>query len=154
MTSAIERTTTRHYYVGMVFQGIWTTGQYLFPFVLAKSLGAPGWLVALSVVMETSGMAFGLYWGHIMATGGRRRALFWGGLVGRGVMVLALIVHTPGQFVALLAVVYLFMSLVYPAQNSILQENIRPGPFSFRVPRARRAGLRLPADAVAVAARG
>ena len=80
---------TRH--LGTVFQGIWTTGQYLFPFVLAKSLAAPGWLVTLSVMMETTGMVMGLYWGELMATGGRRRALFWGGLVGRGILVTALL---------------------------------------------------------------
>jgi len=126
MTPTLEQTTARRYYFGTIFQGIWTTGQYLFPFVLAKSLAAPDWLVTLSVMMETSGMVLGLYWGQIMATGGRRRALFWGGLLGRGVVVAALLVHSPGQFVAMLGVVYLFMSLVYPAQNSILQENIRP----------------------------
>ena len=126
MAPDLERATTRRYYLGTVFQGIWTTGQYLFPFVLAKSLGAPSWLVTLSVMMETSGMVLGLYWGQLMATGRRRRVLFWGGLAGRGVTVTALLVTTPGQFVAMLAVVYLFISIVYPAQNSILQENIRP----------------------------
>ena len=105
MTPDLERTTTRRYYLGTVFQGIWTTGQYLFPFVLAKSLGAPSWLVTLSVMMETSGMVLGLYWGQLMATGRRRRVLFWGGLAGRGVTVTALLVTTPGQFVAMLAVV-------------------------------------------------
>jgi MFS family permease len=124
MTLDLERITARRYYVGTIFQGIWTTGQYLFPFVLAKSLAAPGWLVTLSVMMETSGMVMGLYWGELMASGGRRRALFWGGLLGRGILVTALLVTTPGAFVAMLAVVYLFIALVYPAQNSILQENI------------------------------
>lgn len=120
----LERLTARRYLQAMVFQGIWTTGQYLFPFVLAKSLDAPGWLVTLSVMMETSGMMLGLYWGQLMASGGRRRWLFWGGLGGRMVTIAALLVHSAGAFVIMLAVVYFFISLVYPAQNSILQENI------------------------------
>lgn len=122
----LERITSRRFYQATVFQGVWTTGQYLFPFVLAKSLGAPGWLVTLSVMLETSGMALGLYWAQLMAAGGRRRWLFWGGVGGRLVLVAALVVQTAGAFVALLAVVYFFIALVYPAQNSILQENIRP----------------------------
>ena len=124
--TALERLTTRRYLQAMVFQGIWTTGQFLFPFVLAKSLAAPGWLVTLSVMMETSGMMLGLYWGQLMASGGRRRWLFWGGLCGRLVVVAALLVHSAAAFVVMLAVVYLFISLVYPAQNSILQDNIPP----------------------------
>lgn len=122
----LERTTSRRFYVATIFQGIWTTGQYLFPFVLAKSLHAPGWLVTLAVMLETSGMALGLYWAQLMAAGGRRKWLFWGGVGGRLVLVGALLVHTAGAFVALLAVVYFFIALVFPAQNSILQENIRP----------------------------
>jgi MFS family permease len=125
MTATIERTTARRYWLGMFFQGIWFTGQLLFPFVLAKSLAAPGWLVTLSVLMETTGMVAGLHWGGVMHTGGRRRALVIGGLAGRGVLVAALFIHTAGPFVLMLAVVYLFGALVFPAQNSILQENIR-----------------------------
>ena len=120
----LARLTARRYYAGAAFQGVWTTGQYLFPFVLAKSLGAPAWLVTLSVMMETSGMVLGLWWGPLVAGGHRRRTLFWGGLAGRVVLVAALLATTPGRFVALLGLVYLFVSLVYPAQNSILQENI------------------------------
>jgi len=125
MNAELERTTARRYYLGTVFQGVWTTAQFLFPFVLAKSLSAPGWLVTLSVLMETSGMVLGIYWGQFMGTGYRRRVLFWGGLAGRLVVVTALLVTTPGQFVLMLAAVYLFISIIYPAQNSILQENIR-----------------------------
>ncbi len=125
MTPAVERTTARRYWLGMFFQGIWFTGQILFPFVLAKSLAAPGWLVTLSVLMETTGMVAGLHWGGLMHGGRRRRTLLWGGLVGRLVLVAALLIHTPGPFVVMLAVVYLFGAIVYPAQNSILQENIR-----------------------------
>jgi MFS family permease len=124
--AALERLTSRRYLQGMVFQGIWTTGQFMFPFVLAKSLHAPGWLVTLSVMMETSGMMLGLYWGQLMASGGRRRWLFWGGLGGRLVTIAALLVHSAGAFVVMLAVVYFFISLVYPAQNSILQDNVPP----------------------------
>ncbi len=122
----LERRTIRLYLLGMVFQGIWTTGQWLFPFVLAKSLSAPGWLVTLVVMMETTGMLLALYWGQLMVSGGRRRWLVWGGLGGRAVLVLALAVHTAGQFAWLLAVVYFFSAIVYPAQNGILQANIAP----------------------------
>lgn len=126
MTPTVERTTARRYQLGMLFQGIWFTGQILFPFVLAKSLAAPAWLVTVSVLMETTGMVAGLYWGGVMQTGGRRRALLWGGLAGRVVVVAALWIHTAGPFVVMLGVVYLFGAMVFPAQNSILQENIRP----------------------------
>lgn len=125
-TIQLERITSRRFYLATVFQGIWTTGQYLFPFVLAKSLGAPGWMVTLAVMLETSGMTLGLYWAQLMAAGGRRKWLFWGGVGGRLVLIAAILVHTAGAFVVLLVVVYFFIALVYPAQNSILQENIRP----------------------------
>jgi len=124
MTASLARTTARRYWLAQFFQGLWFTGQILFPFVLAKSLNAPGWLVTLSVVMETTGMVAGLYWGGIMQTGGRRRALVWGGLAGRAVLLAMVMVVSPGWFVLLLVPVYLFGSMVYPAQNSILQENI------------------------------
>ena len=123
---ALEKTTVRWYLLGMVFQGVWAAGYVLFPFVLGKSLAAPGWLVTLSVTMETTGMLLALYWGQLMVTGGRRRALFWGGLAGRLVMLAAFAVTTAGQFTLLVCVVHMFAALVYPAQNGILQANIRP----------------------------
>ncbi|MFO7609663.1 MAG: MFS transporter [Candidatus Krumholzibacteriia bacterium] len=126
MDASLERLTIRRYIQAMVFQGIWTAGQFLFPFVLAKSLAAPGWLVTVAVIMETTGMMLALYWGQLMDTGGRGRWLVWGGLGGRVVLVAALLVQTAGQFVVLLGIVYFFSAMVYPAQNSILQANLRP----------------------------
>jgi len=122
---ALERLTVRRYLLGMVAQGVFYAGYLLFPFVLGKSLAAPGWLVTVSVTMETTAMLAALYWGHLLARGGRRRWLFWGGLGGRAVLVLMLAVHTAVQFTLLLAPVYLVMAMVYPAQNAILQANIR-----------------------------
>jgi MFS family permease len=124
-TLALEQLTVRRYLLGMVFQGIWAAGYVLFPFVLGKSLNAPGWLVTLSVTIETTGMMLALYWGQLMVTGGRRRALFWGGLAGRVIMVLVLGVTTAGQFTVVVIIVHMFAALVYPAQNGILQANIR-----------------------------
>ena len=123
---ALERLTIRRYLLGMVAQGVWWAGYILFPFVLGKSLDAPGWLVTVSVTMETTAMLAALYWGHLLARGGRRRWLFWGGLGGRVILVLMLAVRTPVQFVLLLAPVYLFVAMVYPAQNGILQANLGP----------------------------
>ncbi len=122
---ALERLTMRRYLLGMVCQGVWWSGYILFPFVLAKSLLAPGWLVTFTVILESASMVLAIYWGRMLERGGRRRWLFWGGLGGRAVMVLMLLVRGPLAFTALLAVVYFFSSLVYPAQNGILQENIR-----------------------------
>ena len=50
--------------------------------------------------------------------------LVLGGLAGRVVLLTMLMVTTPGGYVLLLVPVYLFGAMVYPAQNSILQENI------------------------------
>ncbi|MFO7607937.1 MAG: MFS transporter [Candidatus Krumholzibacteriia bacterium] len=122
---ALERLTVRRYLLGMVAQGVWWAGYILFPFVLGKSLAAPGWLVTVSVTMETTAMLAALYWGHLLAKGGRRRWLFWGGLGGRVALLLMLAVRTPLQFVLLLGPVYFFLALIYPAQNGILQANIR-----------------------------
>lgn len=122
---ALERLTVRRYLLGMIAQGVWWAGYILVPFVLGKSLAAPGWLVTVSVTMETTAMLAALYWGHLLAKGGRRRWLLWGGLGGRVVLLLMLAVRTPVQFVLLLAPVYLFVAMVYPAQNGILQANIR-----------------------------
>ncbi len=110
----------------MVAQGVWWSGYLLFPFVLAKTLAAPDWLVTVSVVMETSGMLLALYWGQLMDKGGRRRWLLRGGVGGRLVLVLALFVHSATGFLALLGVVYFFAAMFYPAQNGILQANIGP----------------------------
>ncbi|MBU0741543.1 MFS transporter [bacterium] len=116
--------TTRRYLLGMVFQGVWWAGYLLFPFVLAKSLHAPGALVTLAVTMDTAGMLLALYWGHLMARRGRRRWLLRGGLGGRLILLLTPLATTPVAFVALLAVVHFFGSLVYPAVNGILQANL------------------------------
>ncbi len=119
----VEDTTLRRYLLGMIAQGVWWAGYLLFPFVLAKSLGAGGGLVTAAVTMETAGMLLALYWGHLLARGGRRRWLFWGGLGGRAVLLVMPFVSTAPVFVGLLAVVYGFAALVYPAQNGIFQEN-------------------------------
>ncbi|NCQ35547.1 hypothetical protein GW813_10870, partial [bacterium] len=123
---ALERLTVRRYLLAMVAQGVWWSGYLLFPFVLAKSLAAPDWVVTLSAVMETSGMLLALYWGQLMDRGGRRRWLLRGGLGGRLVLVSALEVSSAYGFLALLAVVYFFAAMFYPAQNGILQANIGP----------------------------
>lgn len=123
---ALERLTVRRYLLAMVAQGVWWSGYLLFPFVLAKSLAAPDWVVTVSVVMETSGMLLALYWGQLMDRGGRRRWLLRGGLGGRLVLVSALWVSSAYGFLALLAVVYFFAAMFYPAQNGILQANIGP----------------------------
>ena len=115
----------RRYLLGMVCQGVWWSGYILFPFVLAKSLHAPGWLVTFTVILESASMVLAIYWGRMLEHGGRRRWLIRGGLGGRAIMVLMLLVRGPLAFTALLAVVYFFSSLVYPAQNGILQANIR-----------------------------
>ena len=122
----LERLTIRRYLAGMICQGFWWAGFILFPFVMAKSLNGSGLQVTLSATMELAGMLLALYWGQLMATKGRRRGLFWGGLGGRAILILALFIHTPGQFLTLLVAVYFFASLVYPAQNGILQSNIHP----------------------------
>ena len=122
----LERLTIRRYLLSMVFQGVWWAGFILIPFVLAKSLQAPGWMVTLSVTMETTGMLLALYWGQLMVKGGRRRGLFWSGVGGRCIMLLTPLIQGPGQFLVLLTAVYLYVSLVYPAQNGILQANLRP----------------------------
>jgi MFS family permease len=122
----LEVLTLRSYLIGMIFQGIWWSGYLLFPFVLAKSLHGSGGLITVAVTMDTAGMLLALYWGHLMARGGRRRWLFWGGVGGRLVMILALFVSSAVQFVLLLAVVYFFTSLMYPAQNGIFQANFHP----------------------------
>jgi MFS family permease len=125
MDARLEQLTIRRYLLGMVFQGVWWAGYVLFPFVLAKSLAAPGWLVTLAVTMEASGMLLALYWGQLLDRGGRRRWLVRSGLGGRAVLVFMPLITSPLAFVALLAVVYFFASLVYPAQNGILQANLR-----------------------------
>ncbi len=121
---ALERLTARRYLRALAALGGGWAGYILFPFVLAKSLAAPGWLVTVSVVMETSGMLLALYWGQLMDRGGRRRWLLRGGVGGRLVLVLAVLVHSAYGFLALLGVVYFFAAMFYPAQNGILQANI------------------------------
>ncbi len=108
----------------MVFQGVWWAAYVLFPFVLAKSLGASAGLVTLAVTMDTAGMLLALYWGHLMARQGRRRWLLRGGLGGRLVLLLAPLATTAWAYVALLGVVHFFGAMVYPAVNGILQANL------------------------------
>ncbi len=119
----VESVTLRRYLLGMVFQGVWWAGYLLFPFVLAKSLQAGGGLVTAAVTMDTAAMLLALSWGHLLVRVGRRRVLFWGGLGGRAILLLAPFAVTAPWFVVILGVVYVFAALVYPAQNSIFQEN-------------------------------
>mgnify|MGYP001064700398 CR=1 FL=1 len=123
----LERATLRFYLTGMVFQGLWWAGYLLIPFVLAKSLRAPTALITLSVMMDNLGMFLALYWGHLLATrGGLRRYLLWAGILGRLVLLGVVFVRSAGQMVGLLAVVYVFAAMIYPAQNTILENNFRP----------------------------
>ncbi len=110
----------------MVFQGIWWAGYLLVPFVLAKSLDASEALISLAVAMDTGSMFLALYWGQLLSRGRRRAVTLWGGVAGRLVLLLSFLTTTAASFMVLLAVVYFFGSLVYPAQNGILQENFRP----------------------------
>jgi len=122
----LELLTLQRYMFGMLFQGVWWAGYILLPFVLGKSLGAPGWLITVVVTMDTAGMLLALYWGQLMAVEGRRRGLFWGGLLGRFILVLMPLSGSMGWFVALVAMVYFFTALIYPAMNGIFQANIHP----------------------------
>ncbi len=119
----VEEITLRRYLISMVFQGVWWSGYLLLPFVLAKSLNASAGLVTTAVTMDSAGMLMALSWGHLLAKGGRRRVLFWGGLAGRCIMLLTPLALTAPHFVILLGVVYALTALVYPAQNSIFQDN-------------------------------
>ncbi|MFH1844139.1 MAG: MFS transporter, partial [bacterium] len=112
--------------LGMVFQGVWWAGYLLVPFVLAKSLAASGGLITLAVTMDFGGMLLAVYWGYLLTRGSRRRLILWSGVLGRLGLVAGIFLHSAGQFVALLAVVYFCAALVYPAQNGILQVTIRP----------------------------
>jgi len=119
----VEDITLRRYLFGMIFQGVWWSGYLLFPFVLAKSLNASAGMVTVAVTMDTAGMLLALSWGYLLAGAGRRRVLFWGGIAGRGVLLLTPLALTAQGFVVMLGVVYAFAALVYPAQNSIFQDN-------------------------------
>lgn len=122
----LERATLRRYYAGMVFQGLWWAGYLLIPFVLAKSLAASEGAITLAVMMDSVGMFLALYWGYLLARRGRLRSyLIWAGVLGRLVFLLALAVRDATQMLGLLAVVYFFSAMVYPAQNSIFQTNFR-----------------------------
>lgn len=123
----LERATLRLFLPGAVLQGLWWSGYLLIPYVLAKSLGASTGLITLSAILDNLGMFLALYWGHLLATRGqRRRYLVWAGIMGRLVMVLTLLVQDAVQMSVLLAVVYTFAAMVYPAQNSIFEQNFRP----------------------------
>ncbi|MCP4144369.1 MAG: MFS transporter [bacterium] len=123
---ALELLTLQRYMFGMLFQGVWWAGYVMLPFVLGKSLGAPGWLITVVVTMDTAGMLLALYWGHLMAAGGRRRGLFWGGLLGRFILVLMPLSGSIAWFVVLVAMVNTFTAILYPAMNGIFQANIHP----------------------------
>jgi MFS family permease len=124
--SACERHTLPRFLCGMVFQGVWWAGYILVPFVLAKSLDASGGLITLTVMMDMGGMLLAIYWGHLLRRFDRQSITFWGGVGGRLVLVLSPAVHTAAGFAVVLAVAYFFGSLMYPAQNAILQTNFRP----------------------------
>ena len=122
----LERATLSNYLCGNFFQGLWWSGYLLIPYVLAKSLGAPGSLITLSVMMETFGMFLALYWGHLLATRWHRGSyLVWAGVLGRLSLLGTLLVHSAGQMIGLLAFTYFFSAMLYPAQNSIFQANFR-----------------------------
>lgn len=123
----LERATLRLFMSGAVLQGLWWSGYLLIPYVLAKSLHASTGLITLTAVLDNLGMFLALYWGHLLATRGQRRTyLVWAGIMGRLVMLATLLVQDAVQMSVLLAVVYFFAAMVYPAQNNIFEQNIRP----------------------------
>ena len=123
----LERATLRLFMSGAVLQGLWWSGYLLIPYVLAKSLHASTGLITLTAVLDNLGMFLALYWGHLLATRGQRRSyLVWAGIMGRLVMLATLLVQDAVQMSVLLAVVYFFAAMVYPAQNNIFEQNIRP----------------------------
>lgn len=125
--TALERATLRLFLAGAVLQGLWWAGYLLIPYVLAKSLHASAGLITLSAILDNLGMFLALYWGHLLASRGQRRTyLVWAGILGRLVMVLTLLVQSAVQMTVLLAVVYFFAAMVYPAQNNIFEQNFRP----------------------------
>lgn len=127
LPTPLERTTLRGYYVGMVFQGLWWAGYLLIPFILAKSLRAPGSLITVAVMMENLAMFLALYWGYLLARRGHLRVyLLVCGVCSRLIFLLTLLVRDAGQMVFLLAVAYVFSAMIYPAQNGIFQANFRP----------------------------
>jgi len=66
-----------------------------------------------------------LFWGEVMAGRDKKKYLYLAGVAGRLSLVLAFLVTNAWHLLMLLFLVYSFNALIFPAQNSILQSNMR-----------------------------
>ncbi len=120
-----ERCTFRKFSIAYVFNGLFEGILRLSDVVAKKTLHASDFeITVLSMVWPLANM-FSVYFGELMAGKKKKNFLLFAGILGRLSLFLIFFVKTPWEFIFLLLLVYSANAIVLPAQNSLLQSNLR-----------------------------
>ena len=120
-----ERCTFRKFSIAYVFNGLFQGILRLTDVVAKKTLHATDFeITVLSMVWPVANM-FSVYFGELMAGKQKKNFLLFAGILGRLSLFLIFFVKTPWEFILLLLLVYSANAIVLPAQNTLLQSNLR-----------------------------
>lgn len=120
-----EKCTFKKFGIAYVFNGLFQGILRLTDVVAKKTLHASDLeITVLSMVWPVANI-FSVYFGELMAGKKKKDFFLFAGIMGRLSLFLIFLVKTPWEFIVLLLLVYSANAIVLPAQNSLLQSNIR-----------------------------
>jgi len=120
-----EKCTFRKFSIAYAFSGLFQGILRLSDVVAKKALCASDFEIAVLSMAWPVANTFSLYFGELMAGKNKKNFLLFAGIIGRLSLLLIFFVKTPWQFIVLLFWVYSANAIVLPAQNSLLQSNLR-----------------------------
>ena len=124
-TDIVERITFKKFSVSYVFNGIFQGILRLQDIVIKKALLANDFVITILSMVWPASNFFSTYFGGLMAGRNKKKFLITAGIFGRLSLLLVFFIKTPWELIGLLFLVYSANSIILPAQNSIIQSNIR-----------------------------
>ncbi len=120
-----EKCTFRKFSVAYVFNGLFQGILRLTDVIAKKTLLASDFEITILSMVWPVANIFSMYFGELMAGKDKKKFLLFAGFIGRLSLFLIFFVKTPWEFILLLLFVYSANAIVLPAQNSLLQSNVR-----------------------------
>ncbi len=120
-----EKCTFRKFSIAYVFYGLFQGILRLTDVIAKKTLHATDFEIAVLSMVWPVANVFSVYFGELMAGKDKKNFLLFAGIFGRLSLVLIFFVKTPWEFILLLLLVYSANAIILPAQNSLLQSNLR-----------------------------
>lgn len=94
--------------------------------IAKKALNAMDWQITILVMLWPLSNLFSIWWGKILEhTNSISKYFILTGIVGRMVLILMLFITNYYQYLAIMILVFSFNAFISPAQNSILQSNVK-----------------------------